>query len=322
MRRSFVLAAVGTTVLIAVTGCGGNSSPAPPAAAPGQPDKVTTGVIAIVDVAPIYLGKQKGFFSKHNIDLTLQTSQGGAAVVTSVVSGQAQFGFSNVTSLILAKSRNLPLKMVSNGVASTGVAGKDFGAVVVKNDSPIKRAADLAGKTVSVNSLKNIGDTTVRASVRHDGGDAKAVKFVELAFPDAPPALQAGRVDAVFVVEPFLTTALAQGARVVAWNYVDPAPDLTVASYFTSTQVMSQNPDLVKRFQTAMNESLQYASDHPDEVRTILSSYTQIGADVAARITLPKWPQQINDDSVKTLAELAVSDGLVDKAPDLNELLP
>jgi NitT/TauT family transport system substrate-binding protein len=320
MRRSLVPSFLAAVLLL--TACGGNSSKAPPVSKSGQTDKVAVGVIAIVDVAPIYLGKQKGFFSKRNLDLNLQTSQGGAAIVTGVSSGQLQFGFSNITSLILAKSRGVPIKMVSNGVASTGVSGKDFGGTVVKADSPIKTAADLAGKTVSVNTLKNIGDTTVRAAVRKAGGDPKAVKFVELAFPDMPAALQSGRVDAVFVVEPFLTAVTAQGGRVVAWNYADAAPDLTVATYFASQQLISANPDMVKRFQEAMAESLQYASDHPDEVRGVLSTYTQIKPDVAAKLTLPKWPPAINKASVQTMADLAVGDGLLAKAPDLAELLP
>src|SRR5581483_6702450 len=131
----------------------------PPAAggsSGGPPDKVNVGVIAIVDVAPIYLGKQKGFFANHHIDLTLTTAQGGAAIVPAVVSGQFQFGFSNVVSLLLAHATGLPLKIVCNGVNSTGIPGNDYGAVLVKKDSPIKTAADLAGHKVAVNTLKNI----------------------------------------------------------------------------------------------------------------------------------------------------------------------
>ncbi len=320
--RKALPAAVALLTVTALAACGGNSSTAPPASSPGQVDKVNVGVIAIVDVAPIYLGNKQGFFTKRNIDLTLSPAQGGAVIVPGVVSGQFQFGFSNVTSLVLAKSRNLPIKMVSNGVASTGEVGKDFGGTVVKADSPIKTAADLAGKTVAVNTLKNIGDTTVRDTVRKAGGDPKAVKFVELAFPDMPAALQANRVDAIFVVEPFLTTVVGQGNRVVAWNYAEPAPDMTVATYFTAQQLISQNPDLVKRFQAAMTDSLKYASDHPDEVRAILASYTKISPDIAAKLTLPKWPPDVNKASVQTLTDLAVTDGLIEKAPDLNSLLP
>ena len=317
MRRQ--LAAL---VLIAMLAGCGTSPPAPTKPSAGQPDKVAASVIAIVDVAPIYLGKQKGFFSQHNIDLSLSTSQGGAAIVPAVVAGQVQIGFSNMTSLLLAASKGLPVKVVCNGVASTGVADKDYSAVLVKADSPVHTAADLAGKTVAVNTLKNIGDTTVRASVRKAGGDPKAVKFVELAFPDMLAALQGGRVDAIWEVEPFVTAALGGGARMVAANYVDTAPNLTVATYFTSVQLTKTNPDLVKRFVAAMNQSLQYADAHPDEVRQVLATYTKITADQAAKLILPKWPTDINRQSVQTLADLAVGDGLMAKAPDLNALLP
>lgn len=320
MRRQLA-ALLAAVALLAAAGCGSSTNTAQKSN-PGQPDKVTAGVIAIVDVAPIYLGKQKGFFSARNIDLTLSTSQGGAAIVPGVASGQFQFGFSNVTSLLLASSKGLPIKVVANGVASTGDAEHDYSGVVVKADSPVKTAADLAGRTVAVNTLKNIGDTTVRASVRKAGGDAKAVKFLELAFPDMPAALQAGRVDAIWVVEPFLTAAKGQGGRVVAANYVDAAPNLTVATYFTSAQLISANADLVKRFTEAVNESLRYADAHPDEVRQVLGSYTQISTDVAAKLTLPKWPTEVNRQSVQTLADLAVSDGLLAKAPNLDTLLP
>jgi NitT/TauT family transport system substrate-binding protein len=318
MRRTLATLLFATTLL--VTACGGGPNTSAPAA-PGQPDKVTVGVIPILDVAPIYLGKQKGFFSNRRIDLDLQKAQGGAAIVPAVVSGQYQFGFSNMISLLLGQTRGLPLKVVCNGNNSTG-QDSDFAALMVKGDSPIKSPKDLAGKTVAANTLKNIVDTSVRASVRKDGGDPKAVKFVELAFPQQPAALQSGQVDAVFVVEPFQQAVLAQGGRKIASSYVDAAPNLTVASYFTSAKLLGDNPDLVKRFTDAMKESLAYADSHPDEARSIITTYTDIKADVVAKVVLPKWPPDVNRDSVQKLNELAVGDGLMAKPADLNALLP
>lgn len=319
MRRQLA-ALVVAAALLAPAACSSDSGEVTPAS--GQPDKVNVGVIPILDVAPIYLGKQKGFFSKRNMDLNLTLAQGGAAIVPAVVSGQYQFGFSNVISLLVTQSRGLPIKVVCNGNNSTGVDGQDFAALMVKGDSPIKTAADLAGKTVAANTLNNIVDTSVRASVRKAGGDPKAVKFVELPFPDQPAALQTGRVDAVFVVEPFQQAVLAQGGRKIASSYVDAAPNLTVALYFTSDQILSSNPDLVRRFTEAMKESLAYADAHPDEARAIIGTYTKIAPDVIAKVTLPKWPAEINQQSVQTLADLALSDGLLTKAADVDTLLP
>jgi NitT/TauT family transport system substrate-binding protein len=319
MRRSLILLVA--LALLAAAGCGSSGDDNGGQASGGGTKQVKVGVIPILDVAPIYLGKEKGFFSKRGIELTLETGQGGAAIVPGVVSGQFQFGFSNVTSLLIAQTRGLPLKVVANGVASTGKDKADYSGIVTRDDA-VKTAADLEGRQVSVNTLKNIGDSTIRASVRKAGGDPSSVKFVELAFPDMPAALEAGRVDAVWVVEPFLSATLGAGGHLVASNYVDTAPDLTVALYFTSEQLTKDDPDLVSKFTEAMNESLAYADAHPDEARQVLTSYTQIDEAVIQKLNLPKWPTEINQASVETLATLAVQDGLVAKQPDLSALLP
>lgn len=318
MRR--LLTALTAAVLVTTTAaaCGSDSD----TTAPGGKDKVNVGAIPIVDVAPLYLGKQKGFFDKQGIALTITPTTGGAAAVPGVMSGQFQFAFGNVTSLLVARDQGLDLKVVASGNASTGKEGADFSAVMVKKGSPIKSAKDLAGKTVSVNNLKNIGDTTVRAAIRKAGGDPASVKFVELAFPDAPAALDKGRVDAAWVVEPFVTVAKGQGATPVAWNFVDAAPNLTVASYFTTGKTVKDKPDLVKRFTAAINESLRYAAEHPDEARGILSTYTKITSDVGGKIVLPAWPTEVNRQSVQTVADLALQDGLLKKKADLTALLP
>ena len=322
MRRRQWSAIFSAAILaVAVAACDSSDSSSPSSDG-SSVDNVAVGVIAIVDVAPIYLGKEKGFFSKRNINLTLTPGSGGAVTIAGAVSGQFQFGFANVTSLLVARDQNLPLKVVANGNASTGKAGADFSAVVVRADSPIHSAKDLPGRTVSVNNLKNIGDTTVRASVRKAGGDPSKVKFLELPLPDMTPALIKGNIDAAWVVEPFLTVAKNAGARPIAWNMVDAAPNLTVATYFTTEKMIGSNPGLVKRFTEAINESLEYAGSHESEVRAIVRTYTQIAPDLIDKLTLPIWSAQLNRDSIQQLAILVKQDGLVSKDPNLNALLP
>ncbi|MFC9547580.1 ABC transporter substrate-binding protein [Streptomyces sp. NPDC056956] len=303
------------------TACGSSSSGSSDTPSDGL-TTVKVGVIPIVDVAPVYLGEKQGFYRKRGLDLTLETGQGGAAIVPGVVSGQFAFGFSNTTSLMVARSRDVPVRAVANGVASTGKAGADFGGVVVKGDSPVKSPKDLAGKKVAVNTLKNIGDTSVRESVRKAGGDPHSVQFVELAFDQMPAALDAGQVDAAWVVEPSLAVVKEQGGRVVASNFVDVSPDLTIALYFTSDKLARQDPELVEKFAAATRESLAYARSHPDEVREILSTYTKIPEKTLQAMTLPDWPEEPDRASLERLGELGRQDGLFDEAPDLDTLLP
>src|SRR5690606_30019149 len=138
---------------------------------------IKVGVIPIIDVAAAYLAVEQGFFEEEGLDVSLELAQGGAAIVPAVVSGEYQFGFSNVTSLLLAVNNGVPIKAVASGLFTTGVE-PDFGGVAVPAGSDITSAADLVGKTVAVNTLNNIGDSTIRHVVEEAGGDPMAVNFV------------------------------------------------------------------------------------------------------------------------------------------------
>jgi NitT/TauT family transport system substrate-binding protein len=317
MRRIVAAVITAALCLAGTAACSSDDVVAPPAQT-----AVHLGVIPIVDVAPVYLGKKKGFFSKRGIDLTLVPEQGGPFIVKGVLSGKYEFGFSNATSLMAAGVDGAPLRAVANGVASNGRAGRDFSAVVVPDGSPIRTAKDLAGTQIAVNALKSLGDTTVRQSVRKAGGNPDGIRFKAMPFAAMPGAVQAHEVDAAWVVEPQLSEALMLGAQVVASNLVDTAPDLTVALYFTSYTRIDADPDLVARFTAAVGESLRYANGHPDEVRAIVGTYTKISDSVRTSMILPVWPQEINRPSLQRLADLGRRDGTFAKAPALDKLLP
>lgn len=311
--------AVVAAALLAVAGCGGSSeSPS----TPGQPDDVTVGLISILDVAPIYLGKQKGFFADRDIELTLKPAEAGTETIPAVLSGDLEFGYSNIVTLLAARSSGLPVKILVNGNNSTGEQGADFGSLMVPGNSPISSVADLAGKKVAVNVLQNVVELAVRASALKAGIDPNSVEYVKLAFPEMPAALAAGQVDAAFVVEPFQQIVLSQGGRPLTSSLVDLAPDLSVAQYFTSEQMLADNPDLARRFTEAMEESLAYAESHPDEVRQILPTYTKIPQTVIPKLVLPKWLPEVNRDSVETIARLAQQEKILQSEPDIDALLP
>lgn len=281
---------------------------------------ITVGAIPIVDVAPLHLGKEQGFFEDHGLEVEIKNTSGGAEAVPGVNSGSFDFAFGNITSLIIAREKGLPLKVVSNGVTSTGEQGNDFGGVVVPEGSSISSARDLAGAKIAVNNLENIGDTTVRNSIREDGGDPSNVEFVEMPFPDMPAALEQGELDAAWVVEPFRTTALDDGAEEVASNFVDADPSLSIASYFTRQQVIDNKSEVVKSFTAAMHESLSYADSHPEEVRRILTTYTDMDETLTEEIQLPAFPPEGGRDSAQLIGELMVKDDLVESKPDTSEL--
>lgn len=126
------LAAAGALLLFtACGGGGGEAASEDDVAQDGQLTEVSIGVVPVVDVAPIYLGVQEGIFEDHGLDVDLTVAQGGAAIIPAVQSGDFDFGFSNITSLVIGESQGLPLQVVAPGPQTTGNVGEDFSSLLV-----------------------------------------------------------------------------------------------------------------------------------------------------------------------------------------------
>ena len=286
-----------------------------------KPATLKVGVIPIADVAPLYLGIRKGFFAKEKLTIEPVLAEGGAAIVPAVISGSDQIGFSNATSLVIASSKKLPVQMISQGDIGGESSDDAPDGVIVHKDSTIREPKDLEGKTVSVNNLNNVGPLTISRTLEKAGADPKKIKFTEVPFPDALAALEAKRVDATFVVEPFETAALKAGHRVLLHSFEETAPSYTVATYFTTKEYIQKNPDIVERFVRAINASMEYAESHHEEVRDIVTTYTKIPAPLAKEMVLPHWAADLHEDTIQLTIDLAAKYGFIEDKPALDDLI-
>ena len=326
-RRSIATLTAGLAGGLLLTACGADGRTDSPQASgsdsqpSGETTKITVGVIPIVDTAAFRLGIKQGFFEEEGLDVQLEEAQGGAAIVPAVLSGAHQFGFSNMTSLIVAQDKGMPIRLVASGNASTGDTSDDIGTMLVPADSDITSNADLAGKSIAVNTLNNINDTIIRSAIEKAGGDPMSPQFIEMAFPDMAAALASKNVDAAFVLEPFSTIAQEQGAKPISRLYAEFDANLIIAGYFTSDEYAEKNPEVVKSFTTAMQKSMEYAEANPDDVRQIVSEYTKIEPEVLDKITMPKFPAELDMPSIQKLADDGKKYGIISNEVKAEDLL-
>lgn len=314
-RRNRFAVLVSALALLATSACSGADS-----GDRSEPTPVTVGILPILDVAPLYLGVQEGIFAKHGLKVDVIPAQGGTAIIPAVVAGEAQFGFANPVSLLAARERGVPLVAVAAGSSVAGTPETPNTAVLVGRKSALRRPADLAGKTVAVSSLSNLGDTTIRTAVAKDGGDPTRIRFVEVPFPEMPALLEAGRVDAVWSTEPFVSAIRAKGGRVLFDNMAATHPQLQLAVYFTTADFMASDPGTVRAFVDAMQESLAYASTHGDRARQIVTTYTPIPSAAVGNLSLPTWPSGLDRGSAQALGDAALRFGVLQAAPDIDGL--
>lgn len=326
LRRTRPLrAALAAALALAVTatGCGSgeDSDATGPTDQGGETEVVKVGVLPTSGIAPLYLGRDKGFFSDHGIELELQVAAGGAAIVPAVMSGDLDVGYGASVSSAIANAKGLPIKIVAQGIVGAADPKDSINKLVVRGDSKIDSAKDLEGGKVAVNTLGSIAEIGIKSTLEEQGADLSKIQFVEIGLPDMPGALQAGRVEAIWATEPFLTQLESEGARsLYAWD-VEFVPNASLASYFTSAKYIEEHQATLDRFLEAVNESLTYAEDHPEEVRAIIPKYLKMPAEAAEAMTLPIWDTDLHVETIEQQAQAAVTYGHVDEAPATADLV-
>jgi len=306
-------------LVLLLAGCGGGDEGAAPAGEGGT-TKLAVQETAGVPSAFVAFGIEKGMFEKHKLQIDLQPTQGGAATVPALVSGDIQVGGSNVVSLLLASSKDLPIRVIAGGT-NAQQAGKDFGAIVVEKGSPNRSARSLRGQVIGVNTLQNVAEVVVKASLENQGVDPGSVRLTEVPFPEMAPALEKGAIDAAFSIEPFVTQTVEAGGKAIDYSYVETEPSMQVGAYAVTNQFAESDPDAVKAFQAAIKETATYVDAHEDEFRTFLSKTAKIDPGLAKKIVLPKWTGEVNATSVENTAKLMQRYGLVDSEIDTAKLL-
>ena len=285
----------------------------------GGPDRVRVQDTAGVPSAFLAYGVDQGFFEKRGLDVEVTPSQGGATVVPAVVAGDTDIAGSNLVSVLLAQGKDIPVTIVAPGTFVRNQRSQDFSAILAAGDSDIRSPADLEGKTLAVNTLKNVAELAAKASLAKQGVDVSKIELAEVDFPDMNGALTQGRVDAAFQIEPFVSLAVKEGHRIIDRPYVGTKPGLQIGCYFTSERYLSENEDVVERFQQGVADTAAAIADDPGGFRAFLPEAAEIPPPAAEQAILPAWKAENDQASLELTAELMERYGVVEEKPDTSD---
>ena len=239
------------------------------------PAKVRIQTNPIDSGAEVYYAHDLGLFAKAGIDAEIQPGKNGAAIAAAVAGGAEDVGYADVGSLAKAHTRGIDFAIVAP--AAMWVSSAPVNALMVAKNSPITTARDLDGKTVAVPGLGTGADYTVRDWLRANGADLATIKIIELPYSAMPAALEAGRIDAAHIAEPFIAVAKAN-ARIMG-----AADDVLGKAYlrtvwFANAGWAKAHPDLVAKFAAVMRETARWANDKRNYAQSaaILVKYTKI----------------------------------------------
>jgi NitT/TauT family transport system substrate-binding protein len=322
-RRRFGIAVVCATAALAIGACGDDDDSAENGTAEGgETTALKVSYVPYVGAAPFILGIENGFFEERGLEIEDSQGPAPAPIMAQVVSGQLDIGFTTIPALISAVAGGAPLQAISPFDGIIDPEGPQV-AILVNADSGIASPKDLEGRKVGVVALQSELDVLLHEVVRRDGGDPEAVESVQVPFPEMNAALKANRVDAVVNTEPFVTLSEEEGDfEAISYPEVEVVPKQPVTAFVASTEFIESNPEVVEQFRAAMEESLDYAAENPDEAQDTMTEVGDIEPDLLREINLGLiFEPVLDEEAIEIFTTLMEDFGFVEDPPPASELL-
>jgi NitT/TauT family transport system substrate-binding protein len=253
--------------------------------------------------ASMYYAIQQGWFKTAGLDLDVEPLANGSSGMSAVVGGSVQFAFGNVISLAEAHLNGIPITIVAPGAPyDTNNASIQL---LVAGPAPIHSAKDLAGKTIAVPSLHDLITIAVQGWLDANGTDSNSVHFIEIKPSLMAASLIAGRVDAITIYDPFVSSAKELGARLLGKPLDSIAPRFLVAAWFAYQPWAEAHRDVVTAFASTINRGTAYVNAHQQEILPMIAGYTHIPLETLRKMAFPPTPTTLSTAAIQPVIDAA-----------------
>ena len=292
ITRKQASALIGSALLGAI------ASPANAQTAPA----LRVAVSPIEPSAEIYYAKDMGFLAKAGLDADIQSMQGSSLIVAAIVGNTIDIGFDTLDGLAAQHQKGIPLVVIAPTHDYLSPGSLHTQALVVPVSSTMQQPKELNGKTIAVSTLHSLADIGARVLIDQNGGDSSTVKFIEVPFPAMAAALDTGRIDAAWVVEPFITAGKKNG-RVLAYGFDGISKHFTVGAWVATRQWANDHPDLVNRFAAVVHDTAVWANKNPDKSGEILAKYVKMDPTLIATMARVHYAEQVTPALMQPLID-------------------
>lgn len=277
--------------------------------------KLNVGYVPAGDWAPSFIAKDKGFFEKRKLDVTLTRIALVPNIPPSIVAGSLDIGISTPTVLFDAAEGGIDVIAIAGGTRFTKDAA--IFSVVARSEVKVQTAKDLEGKKVGVPGVRSIADVIFRKWLLQNGVQPSRMTIVETPFPQMRDLLKGGTVDAVAVLEPFRSRIVADNTGYKVADYAaEVNPDMIGGVWIAKGDWARKNPALVQAFRDALAEAIEFTKTNTDEARTIEHKYLGFNSP-----RFPPYSLSVTPADLDVYAKMSQEVGYMKKPIDVSTLI-
>lgn len=271
------------------------------------------GAISSVDVIPIIIAAERGYFEKEGVAVSFQPFKSAKDRDAAFQGGNLDGIICDMVAVSLYQNAEFDVKI-------TGVTDGDF-MLIANPNAGIKTMNDLIGKSIAI-SEKTCIEYMLDKVLEKNGIESKDVqKSMVPPIPTRLEMLRNNKVDAALLPEPFATLAIQDGGILIGSAKEEGFyPSVTA---FTQ-QAINAKANEIKAFYRAYNEAVDYINN------TSIAGYEDtiiktVGypEDMKGKIILPGFRKNElpSEEEIQSVIDWAAMNGLIGKTLNPKDLL-
>jgi NitT/TauT family transport system substrate-binding protein len=270
---------------------------------------------------PLQVASQLGIFKRHGVDVDVISFGGGPRVQQALAAESIDIGIGSGPELAFVP-KGAP------EIAVAAIADAPYSVVLaVLADSPIKSAADLKGKTVSISSKGSLTDWLGRELSRQLGWGASGINLAPLGSTTAQmAALKTRQIDGMIVEANAGYRMEEDGSGRVLVQFGERIKVFHIYIVYARSGFLQNSPDAVRAFLAAWFESVAYMREHRAQTIDIVRRTAEVTPSVAARdydelMGMFNRTGRFDANALAVLARSFVEMGLLPQPPDVRALI-
>jgi NitT/TauT family transport system substrate-binding protein len=269
---------------------------------------------------PVDIGIEHGFFKKYGVDVESSGFAGDAKLQQAIAADAVDVGIGSGPALAFVAKGNPEI-----GIAA--MANQPLLLVLsVQKDGPLKSAADLKDKTISVSTAGSLTEWLVRETARQQGWGPDGIKIAYLGSNSSQiAALRSKNVDG-FVADIALSYKLEEeGVSRVLVRFGNIVSDFHIHVIYATTKAVATRPNDLKGFLAGWFDTIAYIRQNKQVMVDKAAEIMNISPEISSRTydeVMPMFSDtgRFNQKALAVLAKSFVQMGVLDKEPDMSKL--
>ena len=263
------------------------------------------GAIGSVEVIPIIIAEEKGYFEKEGIKVNFQSFKSAKDRDAAFQSGNLDGIICDEVAIALYQNADFDVKI-------TGYTDGNF-MLIANPDSGVKSISELKGKSVAISEKTCIEYTLDTILEKNSLLPEDIEKSMVPAIPTRLEMLRTNKVNAALLPEPFSTLAIKDGG--ILLGSANASGIYTSVTAFTQAAIDSKTSE-IKAFFRAYNKAVDYVNSTPiAEYEDIIIKTVGYPEDMKGKIELPEFRKNIlpEEADIKSVIDWAVKNNLLKK---------